>query len=167
MTGRMTPMTALWRWPLRALGAHVLLFAALLVPPAVGGNNGGLAALGGLDRYLGGSMVYFVLLLPLVLVLGLALGVVAGGALQLWGARPLAAATVVGAAAACLVLTAVSWFDGWERIPPLTFLAYGGPVALLAGLVTVRDARRLGGPRAAARASSDVDLSHERTPAAG
>ncbi len=163
----MSPMAALWRWPLRALAAHVLLFVALLVPPAVVGYNGRTAALFGVDRYLGGSVLYLVLLLPLVLVLGLALGVVAGGALQLWGARPFLAATVVGVAAAALALTALSWFDGGDRIPPLTSIAHGAPVALVAGLLTVRDARRLGGGRAAARTRHGVDLARERTPAAG
>ena len=125
------------RWPLTAAAAK---------------RVGGLAVLGGVDPYLGGSVLYFVLLLPLVLVLGLALGVVAGGALQLWGARPLLAAAVVGVTAAALGLASLSWFDGWERIPALTVIAYGGPVALLAGLLTVRDARRLGRPRHLARA---------------
>ncbi len=163
----MSPMAALWRWPLRALGGHVLLFVALLVPPAVVGNDGSTAALFRIDKYLGGSVLYLVLLLPLVLVLGLALGVVAGGALQLWGARPLIAATVVGVAAAALVLTVLSWFDGWDRIPPMTSLAHGAPIAVLAGLLTVRDARRLGGGRVAARTRHGVDLARERTPAAG
>jgi hypothetical protein len=163
----MSPMAALWRWPVRTLAAHVLLFVVLLVPSAVLGNDGGAAALFGVDRYLGGSVLYLVLLLPLVLVLGLALGVVAGGALQLWGARPLLAAAVVGLAAAALALTALSWFDGWDRIPPLTALAHGMPIAVLAGLLTVRDARRLGGGRVAARTRRGVDLPRERTPAAG
>ena len=163
----MSPMTALWRWPLRALSAHVVLFVALVVTAAVVERAGGLAVIGGLDRYLGGSVLYFVLLLPLVLVLGLALGVVAGGALQLWGARPLVAAAVVGVIAAALVLASLSWFDGWERIPVLTGIAYGGPVALLAGLLTVRDARRLGRPRHLARARPRADLAREGTPAAG
>ncbi len=163
----MSPMAALWRWPLRALGGHVLLFVALLVPPAVVGNDGSTAALFRIDKYLGGSVLYLVLLLPLVLVLGLALGVVAGGALQLWGGRPLLAATVVGVAAAALALTALSWFDGWDRIPPVTSLTYGAPIALLAGLLTVRDARRLGAGRVAARTRGGVDLARERTPAAG
>ncbi len=163
----MSPMAALWRWPLRALVAHVVLFVALLVPPVIMGNGSRTAALFGIDRYLGGSVLYLVLLLPLVLVLGLALGVVAGGALQLWGARPLLAATVVGVSAAALALTALSWFDGWDRIPPLTALAHGTPIAVLAGLLTVRDARRLGGGRAAARTRHSVDLARERTPAAG
>jgi hypothetical protein len=163
----MSPMAALWRWPLRALAGHVLLFVALLVPPAVMGNDGRTAALFGVDQYLGGSVLYLFLLLPLVLVLGLALGVVAGGALQLWGARPLLAATVVGLAAAALALTALSWFDGWDRIPPLTALAHGMPIAVLAGLLTVRDARRLGAARVAARTRHGVDLARERTPAAG
>jgi hypothetical protein len=163
----MSPMAALWRWPLRALVANVLIFVALLVPPVVVRNEGRTAALFGLDRYLGGSVLYLVLLLPLVLVLGLALGVVAGGALQLWGARPLIAATVVGVAAAALALTALSWFDGWDRIPPRTALAHGAPIALVAGLLTVRDARRLGGNRAAARTRRGADLARERTPAAG
>ena len=74
-------------------------------------------------------------------------------------------ATFVGAAA--LLLTALSWFDGWERIPALTSLAHGGPVALLAGLLTVRDARRLGSSRAAARTRHGLGLARERTPAAG
>ena len=163
----MSPMAALWRWPLRALVAHVLLFVALLVPHAVVGNDGSAAAPFGVDPYLGGSVLYLVLLLPLVLVLGLALGVVAGGALQLWGARPFLAATVVGVAAAALALTALSWFDGWDRIPLLTSLAYGAPIALLAGLLTIRDARRLGAGRVAARTRGAVDLARERTPAAG
>jgi hypothetical protein len=163
----MSPMTALWRWPARALSAHVLLFVTLVVAAAVVGRVGGPVVIGGVDRYLGGSVLYFVLLLPLVLVLGLALGVVAGGALQLWGARPLVAATVVGVTAAALVLAALSWFDGWERIPALTVIAYGGPVALLAGLLTVRDARRLGRPRHLARAGPRADLAREGTPAAG
>jgi hypothetical protein len=163
----MSPMAALWRWPLRALAGHVLLFVALLVPPAVMRNDGRTAALFGVDEYLGGSVLYLVLLLPLVLVLGLALGVVAGGALQLWGARPFLAATVVGLAAAALALTALSWFDGWDRIPPLTSFAHGAPIALLAGLLTVRDARRLGAGRVAARTRHGADLPRERTPAAG
>lgn len=163
----MSPMAALWRWPVRTLVAHVLFFVALLVPSAVLGNDGATAALFGVDRYLGGSVLHLVLLLPLVLVLGLALGVVAGGALQLWGARPSLAATVVGLAAAALALTALSWFDGWDRIPPFTALAHGIPIAVLAGLLTVRDARRLGGGRVAARARHGVDLTRERTPAAG
>lgn len=163
----MSPMTALWRWPLRALAAHVLLFAALAATAALAARVGGLVAIGGVDQYLGGSVLYFVLLLPLVLVLGLALGVVAGGALQLWGARPLVAATVVGVTAAALVLASLSWFDGWERIPSLTAIAYGGPVALFAGLLTVRDARRLGRPRHLARARPGADLAREGTPAAG
>jgi len=163
----MSPMQALWRWPLRALVAHVLLFMALLVPPVLARRDGRLAAVGGLDQYLGGSALYFVLLLPLVLVVGVALGVVAGGALRLCGARPLVAATVVGLTAAALVLATLSWFDGWERIPPLASLAHGAPVALLAGLLTVRDARRLGAGRVAARTRHGVDLARERTPAAG
>jgi hypothetical protein len=165
MGGRMSPMQALWRWPLRALVAHVLLFMALLVPPVLARRDRRLAAVGGLDQYLGGSALYFVLLLPLVLVVGVALGVVAGGALRLCGARPLVAATVVGLTAAALVLATLSWFDGWERVPPASVVAYGGPVALLAGLVTVRDARRLGRPRHLAR--SRPDLAREGTPAAG
>jgi hypothetical protein len=148
----MSPRGALWRWPVRALAAHALLFALQLVT---------------FGRYLGGSTLYFVLLLPLVLVLGVAVGVVAGGALQLWGARPLVAATVVGLTAAALVLATLSWFDGWERVPPLTAVAYGGPVALVAGLLTVRDARRLTRPRAATRLRAGADLGREGTPAAG
>ena len=163
----MSPMTALWRWPLRALAAHVLLFVALAATAALAARAGGLAAIGGIDQYLGGSVLYFVLLLPLVLALGLALGVVAGGALQLWGARPLVAATVVGITAAALVLASLSWFDGWERIPAPTVLTYGGPVALLAGVLTVRDARRLGRPRHLARPRPRADLAREGTPAAG
>ena len=100
----MSPMSALWRWPMRALSAHVLLFVVLALTAAVAARAGGLAVIGGIDQYLGGSVLYFVLLLPLVLVLGLALGVVAGGALQLWGARPMVAATVVGVTAAALAL---------------------------------------------------------------
>ncbi|HET7822130.1 MAG TPA: hypothetical protein VFL10_11460 [Ornithinibacter sp.] len=160
-------MSALWRWPVRALSAHVLLFAVLALTAAAAARAGGPAVLGGIDPYLGGSVLYFVLLLPLVLVLGLALGVVAGGALQLWGARPMVAATVVGVTAAALVLAGLSWFDGWEQIPVLTVIAYGGPVALLAGLLTVRDARRLGRPRHLARARPGADLAREGTPAAG
>ena len=163
----MSPMSALWRWPMRALSAHVLLFAVLALTAAAAARAGGLAVIGGIDQYLGGSVLYFVLLLPLVLVLGLALGVVAGGALQLWGARPMVAATVVGVTAAALVLASLSWFDGWERIPALTVIAYGGPVAMLAGLLTVRDARRLGRPRHLARARPRPDLAREGTPAAG
>lgn len=163
----MSPMAALWRWPVRALGAHVLLFVVLLVPSAVPGDAGTAAARFGVGRYLGGSVLYLVLLMPLVLVLGLALGVVAGGALQLWGARPFIAATVVGSAAAALALTALSWFDGWDRIPALTALGHGTPIAVLAGLLTVRDARRLGGGRVAARTRHGVDLARERTSAAG
>ena len=163
----MSPMAALWRWPARALSAHVLLFVALVLTAAVVDRVGALAVIGGVDQYLGGSVLYFVLLLPLVLVLGVALGVVAGGALRLWGARPLVAAAVVGATAAALVLASVSWFDGWERIPALTVVGYGGPVALLAGLLTVRDARRLGRPRHLARARPPADLARGGTPAAG
>ena len=163
----MSPMAALWRWPLRALSAHVLLFVVLLVAAAVAERAGGMPVIGGVDAYLGGSVLYFVLLLPLVLVLGVALGVVAGGALHLWGARPLLAAAVVGVTAAALGLASLSWFDGWERIPVLTVLAYGGPVALLAGALTVRDARRLGRPRHLARPRPRTDLAREGTPAAG
>ena len=65
------------------------------------------------------------------------------------------------------MLASLSWFDGWERIPALTVLAYGGPVALLAGALTVRDARRLGRPRHLARARPRGDLAREGTPAAG
>src|SRR6478609_4824894 len=79
MGGRMSPMQALWRWPLRALVAHALLFVALLVPPVLARRDGRLAAVAAVDQYLGGSALYFVLLLPLVLVVGVALGVVAGG----------------------------------------------------------------------------------------
>ena len=163
----MSPMAALWRWPLRALVAHVVLFVTLAATASVAAGAGGLSVIGGVDPYLGGSVLYFVLLLPLVLVLGMALGVVAGGALQLWCARPLLAATVVGVTAAALALTALSWFDGWERIPALTVLGYGGPVALVAGLLTFRDARRLAGGRAAARTRHGLGLPRERTPAAG
>ncbi len=113
----MSPMAALWRWPLRVMVAHVLLFVTLATAASAAARLGGLSVVGGVDPYLGGSVLYFVLLLPLVLVLGMALGVVAGGALQLWGARPLLAATVVGLTAAALALAALSWFDGWERIP--------------------------------------------------
>ena len=67
--------------------------------------------------------------------------------------------------AAALVLTSLSWFDGWERVAPVSVIAYGGPVALLAGLVTVRDARRLGRPRHLAR--PHPDLAREGTTAAG
>ena len=87
------------------------------------------------------------------------------GALRLRPASTASPSPVVGLTAAALVLATLSWFDGWERVPPASVVAYGGPVALLAGLVTVRDARRLGRPRHLAR--SRPDLAREGTPAAG
>ena len=111
----MSPMGALWQWQLRALVAHVLLFVALLVT-AVVGNDSSATALFGVDRYLGGSVLYLVLLLPLVLVLGLALRVVAGERCGC-GARPLVAATVVGVAATALRAGRPVLVRRWDRIP--------------------------------------------------
>ena len=133
----------------------VLAFAVALVLLAVaawaldwGGRDFG--DVGGPGGALTGLVLLGLVALPMVVVLGLALGGLEWLALRLWPGSALPAVVAAGLGAALVVVLVLEWWEPHRTVNPLGALVVGGAVAAVVGVATRRDVRRLTARRPAA-----------------